>query len=82
MQRNADDDADGIVGRGSREGARLFREWFDAAERAAAERGEPTAYVFVMGSLAELLRVVRSAARASPRSTRCRRRCGASRTST
>ena len=44
-----------LVGRGAREGGRLFREWFDGLSRAAAEdRG--AAYVFVMGSLAELLR--------------------------
>jgi len=47
---------DGIVGRGNREGARLFREWFEGLTRAAEEeRG--AAYVFVMGSLGELLRV-------------------------
>jgi benzoyl-CoA reductase subunit B len=45
-----------IVGRGNEEGAELFREWFEGLGRAAAEdRG--AAYVFVMGSLAELLRV-------------------------
>ena len=44
-----------IVGRGNAEGARLFREWFDGLGSAArAERS--AAYVFVMGSLAELLR--------------------------
>ncbi len=43
-----------IVGRGNREGARLFRQWFDGLGQAAAEeRGG--AYVFVMGSLGELL---------------------------
>jgi len=48
--------ADGaIVGRGNAEGARLFREWF-AGLTAAAEAGRGSAYVFVMGSLAELLR--------------------------
>jgi len=46
---------DGIVGRGNNEGARLFREWFGELG-AAAEAGRPSAYVFVMGSLAELLR--------------------------
>ena len=46
----------GIVGRGNREGARLFREWFDGLTR-AAEEGRGGAYVFVMGSLGELLRV-------------------------
>jgi benzoyl-CoA reductase subunit B len=47
---------DGIVGRGNREGARLFREWFEELTR-AAEEGRGGAYVFVMGSLGELLRV-------------------------
>jgi benzoyl-CoA reductase subunit B len=43
------------VGRGNADGARLFREWFtDLTASAAAGRG--AAYVFVMGSLAELLR--------------------------
>jgi len=45
----------GIVGRGNSEGARLFREWFDGLG-AAAEADRRAAYVFVMGSLAELLR--------------------------
>ncbi|MBI3983654.1 MAG: 2-hydroxyacyl-CoA dehydratase [Gemmatimonadetes bacterium] len=44
-----------IVGRGNAEGARLFREWFDDLSRAAGA-GQGGAYVFVMGSLAELLR--------------------------
>jgi len=48
--------ASAIVGRGNADGARLFREWFDDLNR-AAEAGTPSAYVFVMGSLAELLRV-------------------------
>lgn len=44
-----------IIGRGNREGARLFRTWFDGlTSAAAAERG--AAYVFVMGSLGELIR--------------------------
>lgn len=46
----------GIVGRGNKDGARLFREWFQGLGEAAAE-GRGAAYVFVMGSLAELLRV-------------------------
>jgi benzoyl-CoA reductase subunit B len=46
--------AETIVGRGTRDGAQLFREWFDGLSRAAAEQ-RPAAYVFVMGSLAELL---------------------------
>ena len=45
-----------IVGRGNRDGARLFREWFSNLD-AVARRGEPSAYVFVMGSLAEILQV-------------------------
>jgi len=44
-----------ILGRGNTEGARLFREWFDELTRAAQE-GKGGAYVFVMGSLGELLR--------------------------
>ncbi len=48
-------DGQSIIGRGNAEGGRLFREWF-ATLTGAAERGEPTAYVFVMGSLAEVLR--------------------------
>ncbi len=46
---------EGLVGRGNREGARLFKEWFAELTR-AAEEGRGAAYVFVMGSLAELLR--------------------------
>ncbi len=46
--------ADGIVGRGMIGGAELFRRWFDRLAAAAAS-GTPTAYVFVMGSLAEIL---------------------------
>ncbi len=45
-----------ILGRGNAEGARLFRDWFQELNQ-AAEAGRPSAYVFVMGSLAELLRV-------------------------
>jgi benzoyl-CoA reductase subunit B len=47
---------DGLVGRGMTQGAALFRSWFDRLSAAAAN-GRPTAYVFVMGSLAEILRV-------------------------
>jgi benzoyl-CoA reductase subunit B len=47
-------DTNGIVGRGNREGARLFRQWFDGLG-VAAEEGRGGAYVFVMGSLGELL---------------------------
>jgi len=45
---------DSLVGRGNHEGNRLFREWY-ARLTSAPERGEKAAYVFVMGSLAELL---------------------------
>lgn len=45
-----------IVGRGAKDGGLLFRRWFETLT-GAPERGEKTAYVFVMGSLAELLRV-------------------------
>ena len=44
-----------IVGRGAIEGAKLMREWFARLDT-AAEREEKAAYVFVMGSLAEILR--------------------------
>lgn len=44
-----------IIGRGNREGAELFRQWFFQLDRTASEGG-PAAYVFVMGSLAEILR--------------------------
>lgn len=47
--------AGGLVGRGNADGARLFREWFSDLSQ-AAEEGRPGAYVFVMGSVAELLR--------------------------
>ena len=45
-----------IVGRGNRDGAKLFQQWFTDLHH-TAETGGPAAYVFVMGSLAELLRV-------------------------
>ncbi len=48
--------ADSIVGRGNRDGAQMFREWFDSLTRAAEEE-QRGAYVFVMGSFCELLRV-------------------------
>lgn len=43
-----------IVGRGNADGARLFREWF-ASLTQAAEQKRGAAYVFVMGSMGELL---------------------------
>ncbi len=48
--------ATSLVGRGNKEGNRLFRSWFSELTT-AQERGEKAAYVFVMGSMAELLRV-------------------------
>ncbi|MDP2959429.1 MAG: 2-hydroxyacyl-CoA dehydratase family protein [Longimicrobiales bacterium] len=45
---------DDIVGRGARDGGVLFRDWFDSLTRAAQNK-EPAAYVFVMGSLTEIL---------------------------
>jgi benzoyl-CoA reductase subunit B len=45
----------GLVGRGNREGAELFRKWFAALNDTAASGGQ-AAYVFVMGSMCEILR--------------------------
>ena len=45
---------DSIVGRGNKDGARLFREWFEDLSE-AAEQDRRAAYVFVMGSMSELL---------------------------
>ena len=45
-----------IVGRGNRDGAKLFQKWFTELNH-TAEHGDHAAYVFVMGSMAELLRV-------------------------
>ena len=44
-----------IVGRGNRDGAQLFRDWF-AELTEVAERGDRAAYVFVMGSMNEILK--------------------------
>lgn len=44
-----------IIGRSRSEGNRLFKEWYDELGHADAT-GEPAAYVFVMGSVAEVLR--------------------------
>ena len=44
-----------LVGRGNREGSALFRDWFDALNN-TAETGGQSAYVFVMGSLNEILK--------------------------
>lgn len=51
MIRTTDD----LVGRGNRDGAHLFRDWYSGLTQ-AAEEDRGGAYVFVMGSLAELLR--------------------------
>lgn len=45
----------GLVGRGNREGADLFRKWFSGLND-TANSGGSAAYVFVMGSLCEILR--------------------------
>lgn len=47
-------DADTIIGRGNRRGAELFRDWY-ASLGERAEHGDGAAYVFVMGSMVELL---------------------------
>ncbi|MHC4937912.1 MAG: 2-hydroxyacyl-CoA dehydratase subunit D [Planctomycetota bacterium] len=44
-----------LVGRGNYEGAQLVRDWFADLNR-TAEANEGSAYVFVMGSFAEILR--------------------------
>ncbi len=44
-----------LVGRGNREGAQMFRDWYGELSQ-VAERGEGAAYVFVMGSLTEILK--------------------------
>jgi benzoyl-CoA reductase subunit B len=45
-----------LVGRGNKDGALLFRQWFQELGE-VAERGGQAAYVFVMGSMAEILKV-------------------------
>ncbi|MFQ5676186.1 MAG: 2-hydroxyacyl-CoA dehydratase subunit D [bacterium] len=44
-----------LVGRGNRDGAALFRQWFQQLTQ-VAEEGKGAAYVFVMGSLNEILK--------------------------
>ncbi len=46
---------DTLVGRGNRDGAQLFRDWFESLNE-CAEQGGQSAYVFVMGSLNEVLK--------------------------
>ncbi len=45
-----------LVGRGNREGAALFKDWFTELNE-TAENGGQAAYVFVMGSFNEILKV-------------------------
>ncbi len=45
-----------LVGRGNKDGAAMFRQWFSELNE-VAEKGGQSAYVFVMGSMAEILRV-------------------------
>jgi benzoyl-CoA reductase subunit B len=47
---------EGIVGRGNRDGAQLFRDWFSGLSKTAEDGGQ-AAYVFVMGSINEILKV-------------------------
>jgi benzoyl-CoA reductase subunit B len=44
-----------FVGRGNRDGAQLFRDWFESLGKTAQDGGQ-SAYVFVMGSLNEILK--------------------------
>ncbi|WKZ83177.1 MAG: 2-hydroxyacyl-CoA dehydratase family protein [Acidimicrobiia bacterium] len=44
-----------LVGRGNQEGADLFRDWFTELDQTAATGGK-AAYVFVMGSINEILK--------------------------
>ena len=46
---------DELVGRGNRDGAQLFRDWYTSLTE-TAEQGGQAAYVFVMGSLNEILK--------------------------
>ncbi len=46
---------DALIGRGVKEGAALFREWFSELNQVAEEDGR-AAYVFVMGSMNEVLK--------------------------
>ncbi len=49
-------DMNELVGRGNRDGAKLFRDWFSGLSKTAEEGGQ-SAYVFVMGSINEILKV-------------------------
>ncbi len=48
-------DGRALVGRGAKEGARLFREWYEEVG-AGPQAGQKTAYLFVMASMVELFR--------------------------
>ncbi len=50
----ATQDKASIIGRGNKDGNQLFRSWFQELT-SAPSRGEHSAYVFVMGSMAEVL---------------------------
>ena len=49
-----EENENGLVGRGNRDGAQMFRDWYSSLSNAADE-GKGAAYVFVMGSLNEIL---------------------------
>lgn len=55
MKNSNSNASNGIVGRGNKAGADLFRQWFQELT-ATAEAGGQSAYVFVMGSLNEILK--------------------------
>ena len=55
MQENNNAINADIVGRGNRDGANLFRQWFHELTD-TAESGDGAAYVFVMGSINEILK--------------------------
>ncbi|HSG98548.1 MAG TPA: 2-hydroxyacyl-CoA dehydratase family protein [candidate division Zixibacteria bacterium] len=55
MNEKKHSDSAEIIGRGNRDGAQLFRQWFDELTE-TAETGGHSAYVFVMGSLNEILK--------------------------
>ncbi|MCP4448283.1 MAG: hypothetical protein GY811_23530 [Myxococcales bacterium] len=44
-----------LIGRGNRDGAQLFRDWYKELSE-VAERGDKAAYVFVMGSFNEIIK--------------------------
>ncbi|HEV2687971.1 MAG TPA: 2-hydroxyacyl-CoA dehydratase family protein, partial [Bryobacteraceae bacterium] len=52
---NTTQQLESLAGRGNREGAELFRQWF-AELNQTADQGGAAAYVFVMGSMSEIMR--------------------------